>query len=320
MRRRTWTLPASLLSAVALSLLLHGCDSGGGITDPEGSSTVTLSLDGLEPLAGGLNYQAWLVHQIGEAVFGFPLVLFNINESGQMVDAVADTVLTGPHHADLDPGDVLGVAISLELSNQLLQTSSFTLILSGEMLQGTAAMTADDFFALNRDFSNAEGRYILDTPTDNDPDNGLNGIWFMDTALDPPEAGLVLPDAPNGWIYEGWVEVGGQAVSTGKFDLPNNSDSTSFFSSGLQEAPLFPGEDFLDNEPPGVDFPLDLSGASVFITIEPWNQWDVYPEDPFFLRILEGQIPADPTSLTLYGMTSLASQFPTGTATIQEGS
>ena len=320
MPRTTWALPEILRFAVFLPLLLLGCDRGGGITTIQGSSTVTLSLNGLEPLTGGLNYEAWLVHQIGENVFGVPLVLFNINENGQMVDPAADTVITGPYHAKLDPGDVLGVAISLELSNQLLEYSSFTFILSGDLLQGTAILSADEFFALNRDFSNVEGRFILATPTDEDPDNDLNGIWFMNPTSDPSEAGLDLPEAPNGWIYEGWVDVDGQAVSTGRFVSANGPDSTSNYSSGVEESPPFPGEDFLFNPPQGVDFPLDLSGASVFITIEPWLEWDVYPDDPFFLRILEGQIPADPMPLTLYGMTSTASLLPTGTATIQEGS
>jgi hypothetical protein len=318
MHRRTWRLPAPFLSAVALTLLLQGCDSGDGITTVEGSSTVTLSLNGLEPIAGGLNYQAWVVHQSGSNTFGFPLVLFNIDADGRMVDPVADTVLTGPYHADVDAGDALGVTISLELSSQLVEESSFTFILSGELAQGTANMTADDFFALSRDFSNAAGRFTLATPTDDVPDNELNGIWFMDPTSDPTEAGLILPQAPNGWIYEGWVGVNGQSVSTGRFVWTVEADSTAFYSSGVSsDPPLFPGEDFLFNAPQGITFPLDLSGASVFVTIEPWHQWDVYPEDPFFLRILEGQVPADPAPLTLYQMTSLASQFPTGTATIQ---
>ncbi|MCJ7630643.1 MAG: hypothetical protein MUO50_19885, partial [Longimicrobiales bacterium] len=79
------TSPVSLLTAIALLLVLHGCDSGSGITDVEGSSTVTISVDGLQPIAGGLNYQAWLVHQRGSNTFGFPLVLFNIDGDGRMV-------------------------------------------------------------------------------------------------------------------------------------------------------------------------------------------------------------------------------------------
>ena len=318
MARRIRARIVALFTAVALSLVLNGCDTGNEVTTPEGSSTITLSVNGLEPITGGLNYHAWLVHQSGGGTFGFPLVIFNVNGDGQMVDPVADTVLTGPYHADVAAADALGVAISLELSNQLLQVSSFTFILSGEFIQGTAAMSGDDFFALNRDFSNAAGTFILATPTDDVPDNELHGIWFLDPMADPVEPGLVLPPSPNGWIYEGWADVNGQTVSTGRFVMATEPDSTDFYSSGVSvNPPQFPGEDFLFNAPQGVTFPLELSGASVFVTIEPWHEYDVYPEDPFFVRILEGQVPAVPAAQTPYGMTSLASQLPTGTATIQ---
>ena len=84
-----------------------------------------------------------------------------------------------------------------------------------------------------------------------------------------------------------------------------------------EDCPL-PGEDFLHNPPQGVAFPLDLSGASVYVTLEPWLDFDKDPAAPFFLKILEGQVPADPVSLTPYDLSSLADQLPTGTATIQD--
>src|SRR5680860_45603 len=105
MERRTRRFPSTLLLIVFLPLLIQGCDSGKGITTTEGSSTVTLSVNGLQPIAGGLNYQAWLVHGSGSNSYGYPLVLFNIDGDGRMVDPVTDTVLTGPYHADVDVGD-----------------------------------------------------------------------------------------------------------------------------------------------------------------------------------------------------------------------
>ena len=317
MPRRTSRLPTSLLSVAALFLLLFGCGGDDGITEPEGSSFVTFSFDGLEPMGGGLNYQAWVIYESGNTTVGFPLILFNINGDGQMVHPLNDTILSGPFHADVDAVDALGIAISLEVTNVLVQVSSFTFILSGEVVQGTVNLSAEDFFALDRDFSNAAGEYILATPTDDTPDNELSGIWFMDPVADPIEPGLALPEAPKGWIYEGWIETDDDSLSTGKFVWVNEPDSTSVYSSGLNEAPEYPGEDFVVNEPQHVDFPLDLSGATVFISIEPWNEWDVFMNDPFYLRILEAQVPADATPMTLYPMTSLASQLPSGTATIQ---
>ncbi len=127
MQRRTWTPPGPILSALAILLVLHGCGSENRITEIEGTSNVTLSLNGLQTLGEGLNYQAWLVHQSGSNIYGFPLVLFNINGEGQMVDPVADTILGGPFHSDLAASAVLGVAISLEMTEVLVAYSSYTL-------------------------------------------------------------------------------------------------------------------------------------------------------------------------------------------------
>jgi hypothetical protein len=49
-------------------------------------------------------------------------------------------------------------------------------------------------------------------------------------------------------------------------------------------------------------------------------EFDTDRAAPFFLRILEGQVPAEPASQTLYPLTSLADQLPSGTATIQDAS
>ena len=316
MRRWILVLPVTLLCSLGVLLLLQGCGSEGGISAPKGSSSVTLSLSGLEPLSDGLNYQAWLVGGTRTDYFGVPVILFNMNESGQMVDPAADTVLTGPFHAGLDASAALGVAVSLELTDEPVAYSSSTFILGGEVSQGNAILRADNWLSLNLDFSSMEGRFILATPTDEDPENELSGIWFMDPHSDPAEPGLFLPDGPVGWIYEGWVVLDSQALSVGRFSFPNAEDSANAYSGPLS-APPFPGEDFLTAAPDGLTFPPDLSQASVFVTLEPWAEWNVEPETPFFLRILETQLPADATPQTLYEMTNLADQLPTGTATIQ---
>ncbi len=64
-------------------------------------------------------------------------------------------------------------------------------------------------------------------------------------------------------------------------------------------------------------FPLDPSGGTVFVTIEPEAEWDAFPDDPFYLRLLEGTIPENPATMVLYGMRSLVGQLPSGTATVQ---
>ncbi len=304
------------LLALFFAPLLTGCGDDKEITGLEGSSLVSLSFTGLAPLGGGLNYQAWIVAGTPTEPWGLPVVIFNVDESGQMVDPVADTVLTGPFQAKLDPPDIHSVGVSLEVSDTLLSYSSFTFILAGDLAQGSASLTPGHWLALDDPMSDISGRYILATPTDEDPENELGGVWFMDTGSTPAGPGLTLPAAPEGWTYEGWVALGEEILSTGKFVGPTGPDSAATYS-GPVTGPAFPGEDFLTNPPTGLTFPPDLSGATVFITLEPWMEWDTEPGLPFFLRLLDGQVPADAASVTPYDLTSLGSQLPTGTATVQ---
>jgi hypothetical protein len=293
-----------------------GCSSEGSISSLEGSSSVTLTLNGLQPLPGALNYQAWLVSGSTANYFGYPLILFDIDEEGRMVDPVADTVLTGPFHAGLDAENVLGMGISLELSDQLLTYSSSTFILSGPTdAGGMVDLSAEDWLAFNVSMAGVAGGYSLGTPTDDDPDDELSGIWFINPGTDPAQAGLVLPEAPEGWIYESWVVLQDQTLSMGRFTFPDGADSLSAYSGPLA-VPAYPGEDFLTSPPGGLTFPTDLSGASVFVTMEPWEEWDVEPEAPFFIRILEAQVPGDAQPQTFYEMVSLTGQLPSGSAVI----
>jgi hypothetical protein len=311
------TTPAfSFLTLAALLLVLLGCGSGDEATGPSGSSSITLTLNGLEPLSGGLNYQAWAVVGTEANPWGYPLVLFNIDEEGQMVDPVADTLVSGPFHAALEPSSIRGFGISLEVTEKLLSYSSSTFILGGELLQGVAELSTEPWPAFGLSLVTAGGEFILSTPTDSDPENELSGIWFLDPSASPATPGLNLPEAPIGWEYEAWVVLDDQPLSMGKFLDPAGPDSDNPYS-GSSAAPPLPGEDFLTGAPAGITFPLDLSGRTVLVTLEPRGDWDVEPEVPFFLRILEGEVPAEGAPQTLYSLTSLTDQLPTGTATVQ---
>jgi hypothetical protein len=306
----------SVLATGALVVILQGCGSEGKITSLEGSSTVTLSVEGLEPLSGGMNYQAWLMAGAMEQPWGYPLLLFNINENGELVDPAADTVLTGPFPAQINADGVFGIAISLENAETLQAYSSFSFILGAQFAEGSGSLSTAHWIAFNTSLTEATGQFVLRTPTDEDPENETSGVWFLDPTVTPTGTGLNLPEAPEGWTYESWVMVGDQPLSMGKFFVPDAADSTGTYSGALSP-PDFPGEDFLTGAPAGLTFPLDLSGASVMVTMEPWAQWDLEPEAPFFLRLFELEIPAGAEPETPFEMTSLVSHLPTGTATIQ---
>jgi len=306
-----------LSSLVALFLVLQGCGDDDEPTGPTGSSIVTFSFQRLEPMEGGLNYQGWAVKENGDGSFtGFPIGLFNINQAGQVVTPISGTVITGGFEAPLDAEDVFGVGLTIEASSVEVTIPSYTFLMGGPAVEGVAQMTTDHWLGIGSDLSGIEGRYILATPTDEDAGNELSGLWFLDPFQGPSAPGLQLPALQDGWDYEGWVVIDGQPVSTGKFFQVDAADDLFRYSETVQ-GPTVPGEDFLRNAPSGLTFPTDLSGTEVFITMEPWQQWDVAPDEPFFIRLLEADIPIDANPGTVYGMTSLFSQLPQGTATVQ---
>lgn len=143
------------------------------------------------------------------------------------------------------------------------------------------------------DFSNASGEFVLAAPTSADPvADAKSGIWFI-KGTGP---GLSLPVLKAGWIYEGWV-IGTDSdgkdlpLSTGKFSDPSAPDlANDFVGPNPANEPPFPGEDFLQ-EPSTYDvdttFPVDLSGRTVVISIEPVVDAD--KKEPFFLKPMTGE-------------------------------
>ncbi|TFB10903.1 hypothetical protein E3V55_04650 [Candidatus Marinimicrobia bacterium MT.SAG.3] len=146
-------------------------------------------------------------------------------------------------------------------------------------------------------------------------DNNSSGFptGSVTIVVTSPSAGLVLPDLPSGWVYEGWAVIDGTPVSTGTFTDRAAVDSAAPYS-GTESGPPFPGEDFLNNTPTGLTFPTDLAGGTAVISIEP------SPDDastPFTLKPLVGGIATDATDHVTYSMDNKSSGFPSGTAVIK---
>ncbi|MFK7800182.1 MAG: hypothetical protein AB8G95_00990, partial [Anaerolineae bacterium] len=90
-----------------------------------------------------------------------------------------------------------------------------------------------------------------------------NGIWYL-TPGEPATAGLNLPDAPKGWIYEGWIVSGTTPISTGTFTSTVGADSDAGGpDAGPGGTPGYPGQDFVDPA-------LDLRGKTAVISLEPY--------------------------------------------------
>ena len=282
-------------------------NSGIWFLDPT-SNVLQLSASGLEALNDGFHYEGWAI------VEGAPVATgkFNIDADGAIVDLDGNLVPNGEFIVSTDISSATDVVITIEPAGDNDAVPAATKYLGGAVTEGAASLTTSHPAALNSDFTDATGTYILATPTDGEGNNENSGIWFLDPSSGSPVAGLALAELPEGWAYEGWVVLDGQPVTTGVFTDVAAADNGAPFS-GANPGPPFPGEDFLQNAPDGLTFPTDLAGTTAVISIEP------YPDDssaPFTLKPLVGAVPSDAVDHTVYDMGNNAAVFPTGTATI----
>ena len=286
-----------------LSFLLLSCSSDND--DNVSKSNLTIDIQGLENLGPNYVYEGWLVGGGNVVTAG----RFSVNDLGELsqttfelnanrLNAATSYVLTIEPAVGDDPAP------------------SAVHILAGNFNGNSGIMNVTHSSALGNDFSNSAGKYILATPTDGGSmDNEESGVWFLDNSTGTPTNGLNLPTLPNGWKYEGWAVINGEAVSTGKFLATNMADenaATSPFKGNSSNGPSYPGEDFLQNAPAGLTFPTDLRGGTIVISIEP--EPDNSPS-PFLLKPLVYNVPMSATTHTVLNMNQNLVSLPEGTFT-----
>jgi hypothetical protein len=293
-------------------------------TDP--NSNLTLNISGLKDLGPNFRYQGWILVNSNPISVG----TFTVNASGVMsqtsfpmlksnLSAATKLLVTIEPFPDANPVSSNTIIMTGEFSNN----SAALTFRSGEYIKdgsylggfvGTAGVT----------YQSSAGDYKLATRTDGPNTNEKSGIWFASNLGTPfpnlsfSSGGLRLPqitvyNGTIGWKYESWVEINGKLLSLGKFDGNITTDVSGISGyCGSQWAPKVPGEDFLLNAPTGLTFPLDLSGAKVYITSEP--NPDNSPA-PFFVKILSATVPTNAVAETVYSMTNIFNtNAPTGTA------
>ncbi len=279
-----------------ISLFISSCKP-----DEELPTTANLQIDisGLEDLGEDYAYEGWLIVD-GSAVSAG---VFNVDAAGNLTK----------NSFELDASDVdnaTAYVLTIEPSPDNDPGPSAVHLVGGEFNGKSASVTTSHGSAIGTDFTTSTGNYILATPTDGGSNTDeLSGVWWLNPS-DGPGPGLDLPSLPNGWVYEGWAVIDGVPVSTGTFTDQGRTDDNALFS-GTAGGPPFPGEDFLNNAPTGLNFPTDLSGATVVISVEP------SPDNsaaPFILKPLVGSVPSNAVDHTLYGMDNNAiATNPTGT-------
>ncbi len=291
----------STLKVLFLSILFLYLQSCKKNDDEPQTKTLQLSLQNIEELGNDFVYEGWLIvngNPVSTGTFSTVSTVQNFSVSASDLENASKFVLTIEPANDPDP------------------MPSATKILVGDFVGNSASLTT----ASVADFSSVQGKYILATPTNGDNTDENSGIWFLDlpNSMPPPLTGLTLPTLPAGWKYEGWVVVNGMPITTGKFTNVNATDEFNGFSGSMPlgmpngNDGFFPGEDFLNNPPNGMTFPLDLAGKTAVISVEPDPDNDA---KPFAIKPLVGMIPSNAVDHVTYMMQPNLGSLPTGTAT-----
>ena len=309
--KRSLLRMCALWGAMAIGASLGGCvvpPPGGDDTPDNGNmpddggdmpemKTLALTFDGLEPLGEGFVYEGWLIVDDNPVSTG----RFHIVEGG-----LADPAEFEMPAEQVDAATVFVLTIEPAVGDD--PAPADTHVLGGDWDSG-AALTVGHAAALGDDFATAAGPYILETPSTSDvAEDYAQGIWWLDPAAGPG-ASLVLPDLPAGWAYEGWVVGDDGPVSTGRFTSTDGADADGVGpTSGPDDGPPFPGQDFID---PAVS----IAGFAAVISVEP------DPDDspaPFALKPLVDTDIEDVGAGVLQDMASNIETFPLGTATVLE--
>ena len=276
--------------ALTFSILIVGCsDDDNPITE---SANLTLDITGLDDLGDDYTYEGWII------VDGNPIStgVFNVDANRNLSETTFELEETQLNAAT-------AFVLTIEPSPDPDPAPSEVHILAGDFIGNEANVSVGHAAAIGNDFTNSTGGYILATPTDgaNDTDE-RSGVWFLDPS--GPAPALDLPLLPAGWIYEGWAVIDGVPVSTGRFTEVSGSDDSNIFS-GSNDGPPYPGEDFLVNAPSGLTFPVDLSGMTVVVSVEPFP--DNSPA-PFTLKPLVANVNIDAADHFLFDLSNNASQ------------
>ena len=273
---------------------------------PHERNAVTYSLTGIRvPSPDQYHLEGWAIFEDGYISTG----KFIVDSSGVMRDLTGAQKDTFFVPADLS--QALRFEISIEPQGDTDNLTSGIILLSGPLVANSSRLS----FPVN--FTEATGTYILATPSNGPDTNENSGIWFLQLP-EPPTAGLNLPNLPNGWVYEGWVFHNDIPITTGRFSDPDGPDDFDGYSAST-DYPPFPGEDFLQNPPAGVTFPIDLGDGTsrAVISVEPdIDGVDPTGVAPFSVRPLVGNIPLNAMDHVNYDMDLNLGSLPSGLAVI----
>jgi len=299
MRRR-------LLVFLLLALMLPACGQSPTQYRPLPSSLgdlrgVAMGFERLLPLRENEGkYAAWINVNRGDII---PLGGFNVNAEGRPVRTDTGEVIERfPSRENLYKAVSLLITIEAQVIGAI---PAGGVILQGPFIDGIAELRVPAPLGIGL----SQGSYRVFTPTDGPDTNENSGVWAVSEGGEPL---LELPPLNNLYRYEHFMIINGVELTMAGFRAVDARDFNNFYSGPL-EAPDFPGEDFLENTPPELVFPPDLSGARLIVTLEPIGGDTI---DASQLIVLEGVLPAGLQGGEVFPLTNRVASFPEGVGVI----
>ena len=284
-------MKSKLLIVFALLLFaITGCEYFEN-SDTLDVSSIEVNITGLPVLPDSMTYVGWFNKEVNGVKIYTKVFVMDANPNGS-INYKSEKPLQQLQEAQ----EFNLTTEEKSVSNDSALVPSSRMLLAGRFSEAASNLTIGSSAI---DFANQRAVFTLATPTDGSATNELSGVWFVDSLSTNIVAGLDLPLLYEGWIYEGWIQINGQYLSTGRFSDPNSADLYTAFSDSLAGYP-FPGEDFLLNAPSGLTFPTDLSNAKVEVSIE-YNDGKTSGTEPF-IKIFEATLPASAQSGVSYSL------------------
>lgn len=301
-------LPVAVVAALGVFLLASDRDA---VDAPPRALPRVVAAPTFEnlPPSGAWHDEIWARNPSGGE---FRVGAFRVLEGGSLVTLAGDSLVRFDL-ADLPlPGSE--ILVTVERGGELAGTRSDRVLLRGTLEQTEAELTA----ALP-DLAGNQTALLAASTRASAPLTA--GVWFAASGAGKgsPAHGLSLPARSDGWTYGGWVRTGSVAVlPTGLFSDPNGPDDRAPYS-GSEPGWNIPGEDFLENAPDDLSFPLNLADgrSDVIVSLEPADGEPAEYDAPFLpllsARIPYRQKPNSPVSLTPRD----AESFPRGRVVFQ---
>jgi|GEM_PF-4793788 len=319
----------SLLFGLLIGIFTASCSDNDDNQPKFTTENLKIEISGLKNINDNGVYEGWLITPEGPISTG----KFSVNDDGEPSQEI---FLVGTNTVN----NATKFTLTIEPIEDKNIEPSTTKILTGDFSNKAAILSTAGNITSENDFSDITGEFILATPSTSDKSDESKGVWFLNNSVKPPTTSLKLPKLKAGWIYEGWVIIEEEAISTGKFSKLNEADYKNEYK-GPEKLPPFPGEDFVKGvlkrikkksreklkegkeltrkDSIIIDFSKDkFAFSKVMVTLEPIAEKDDYENPSLYYKIFESDpLNSSTKTGTVLKMKDVLEDFPTGKVSIE---